>query len=123
MLTPVADATERDGDYFRSWFADDYFDLIVWSDEHREIASFQLCYNKGVDEYALTWIRPSSYHHQRVDDGENRPGRYKSTPVLIPDGSFPAEAIAERFKQESSRLDPALAEFIHEKILGETEQA
>jgi len=117
MLTLVTDPTERDGEFLRSWYSDDYFDLIVWKDEQEEIASFQLCYNRGMDEYALTWKRPASYYHQRVDDGENRPGKHKATPVLVPDGKLRVQPLAERFQQESAELDPELARFVHAKLL------
>jgi len=117
MPTLVTDPTERDGEFLRSWYSDDYFDLIVWKDEQEEIASFQLCYNRGMDEYALTWKRPGSYYHQRVDDGENRPGKHKATPVLVPDGKLRVQPLAERFQQESAEFDPELARFVHAKLL------
>ena len=107
----------REGALTKRWFTDSFFDLFVWSDDSGAIVSFQLCYEKPRDEHALTWKQPSSYHHQRVDDGECKPGKSKSTPVLIPDGAVNADALADRFNYASQRMDPAVARFVHQKIL------
>jgi hypothetical protein len=108
---------EREGNFTRRWFGDSYFDLFVWLDEQGSIDRFQLCYNKSLDEHALTWKHPSSYYHQKIDDGENRPGKSKSTPILLPDGMFDVSSIAERFLKESQGIDPEIACFIHQKLL------
>jgi hypothetical protein len=101
----------------KRWFTDSWFDLFVWIDSTGTVVSFQLCYDKPSDEHALTWKRPATYYHQRVDDGENKPGKSKSTPVLLPDGMFSAPALADRFLKASQRMDPAIARFVHETIL------
>jgi len=118
MLTEYGFPGEQDGHLKKRWFSDSFFDLYVWLDRDDEIASFQLCYNKPHDEHALTWKRPASYYHQRVDDGENRPGKSKSTPVLLPDGAIDNRSLAERFALESKDLDARIAKFVREKILG-----
>jgi hypothetical protein len=107
----------REGKLTKRWFGDSFFDLFVWQDESEKIVSFQLCYGKPQDEHALTWMSPSIYYHQRVDDGENKPGKSKSTPVLLPDGMFEAPSIARRFQEESKEIDTSVSEFIHRKIL------
>lgn len=107
----------REGKLTKRWLGDSFFDLFVWSDEMGAIVSFQLCYGKPRDEHALTWMFPSIYYHQRVDDGENDPGKSKSTPVLLPDGMFDDRSIARRFLEESKEIDATLSEFIHKKIL------
>jgi len=107
----------REGKLTKRWFGDSYFDLFVWLDETNTIVSFQLCYGKPVDEHALTWMFPSIYYHQRVDDGENRPGKSKSTPVLLPDGMVDVPAIIRRFQDESKEIDPSVSTFVHRKIL------
>ena len=107
----------REGNLTKRWFGDSFFDLFVWLDEASTIVSFQLCYGKPRDERALTWKYPSIYYHQRVDDGENRPGKSKSTPVLLPDGVFDVRSIDRRFLDESKDIDASISEFIHKKIL------
>jgi hypothetical protein len=117
MLQQIVMPGRQEGNLLRKWFTDEFFDLIVWFDDQALIASFQLCYDKGHDEHALTWRRPSSYYHQRVDDGENRPGKHKSTPILVSDGTFDFRSLADRFKTESKNIDPAISRFVYEKLL------
>jgi hypothetical protein len=105
-----------EGRLVKRWFGDAYFDLFVWLDESNAIVSFQLCYGKPIDEHALTWISPSIFYHQRVDDGENRPGKSKSTPVLLPDGMVDVLLIVRRFKEESGQIEPSMADFVLQKI-------
>ncbi|MBF8297255.1 MAG: hypothetical protein HW389_3800 [Bacteroidetes bacterium] len=101
MLQEINNPESVEGNLIRKWFTDEFFDLFVWSDNKGDIASFQLCYNKGRDEHALTWKRPSSYYHQRVDDGENRPGK----------------RISARFKTESADIDQVISGFVSDKLL------
>jgi hypothetical protein len=100
----------------RRWFSDNQTDLIVWENEAQEITGFQLCYGKGRTERALTWHRESGYSHELVDDGENRPFRYKSTPVLLPDGAFDASAVAEDFRERSSHIDKQVSAFVYARL-------
>ena len=116
MLKELNNVSQIQGESRRRWFADEFFDLIVWYDDKNEISGFQLCYNKEDDEHALTWKRKSSYTHHRVDDGESKPHR-KATPVLVADGMFNHKVVAERFSRESKNIEQALSEFVSEKIL------
>jgi hypothetical protein len=116
LLKELKNITQIPGEPQRRWFADDFFDLIVWFDDQNDISGFQLCYNKETDERALTWKRQSSFTHHRVDDGEAKPQR-KATPILLADGKFDYKVIADRFKEESKKIDRAVSEFVLEKIL------
>jgi hypothetical protein len=105
-----------DGDLLKRWFSDEFFDLFVWYDDKHVIVSFQLCYNKPRDEHSLTWRIPSSYYHQRVDDGESHPGKNKSTPILLPDGAVDSRALSTRFKMESEHIDKEVSSFVEGKL-------
>jgi hypothetical protein len=72
----------------------------VWLDEGDNISGFQLCYNKEVDERALTWKRETLYTRHRVDDAEAKTLR-KATSILVADGTFDYLGVADRFKQEN----------------------
>jgi hypothetical protein len=115
MLKELKNVSQIPGEPQRRWFADDFFDLIVWYDDQYDVSGFQLCYNKEMDERALTWKRQSSYTHHRVEDGEAKPQR-KATPILVADGKFDYKVIADRFIEESKEIDQVVSEFVLEKI-------
>jgi hypothetical protein len=129
MLTEIKGARQILGEGFRRWFTDEYFDLIVWYDDTGDRAAargrhgkpgsslkgFQLCYDKAGNERALTWTTEHGFQHNRIDSGET-PGRAKMTPVIVADGEFSGDAIAELFRREAAHIDPALAGFVYSKV-------
>ena len=117
MLAELGNVRQIEGEHPRRWFADSFFDLIVWFGSGGDIVGFQLCYDKEEHQRALTWKAPATYIHTGVDDGENRPARYKATPILVADGAFDHAAIGERFRQASASIDPAIAGFVHAKLI------
>jgi hypothetical protein len=99
----------------RRWFADDYFDLIVWLGDWGEFVGFQLCYDLEGEERALTWKQGAGFSHQRVDSGDlQRP--FKATPILVMDGDFDAAAVSQLFQEHSRQMDRQVAEFVLAKI-------
>ena len=117
MLTEYKEVQQIEGEPRRRWFSDEFFDLIVWFAKGTEIIGFQLCYGRSGDQRAITWKRPSSYFHQRIDDGENRPGKHKATPILVPDGRFDYNIVAELFRRESNSIDPEISKFVFDILL------
>ena len=115
MLTETKDVRQIPDEGFRRWFSDGDFDLIVWYAAGK-IDGFQLCYDKGHRERALTWHRPRRYLHTRVDDGDRTEG-YKMTPILVRDGVFEHEQVAERFRAASANIDPEIAHLVHSTLL------
>ena len=99
MLREIKNPRQVEGEGWRRWFTDEYFDLIVWYHPEKTLQGFQLCYDRGHEERALTWRAGEGYSHKRVDDGDVT-GRVKMTPVLVPNGVLDSEEIAERFAQE-----------------------
>jgi len=115
MLRELAEVRQDPGEPRRRWFADDYFDLIVWFGKPEEIIGFQLCYDKEGEEHALTWRRSMGFSHHRVEDGErHRP--YKATPILISDGPVNYPNIAHLFEERSSKMDKKVARFVLGKL-------
>ena len=100
----------------RRWFADENMDLIVWHDKHNKILGFQLCYDKPVAEHALSWWHDTGFTHRRVDDGEGKPGSHKGAPILIPDGEFNLNQIADNFKAAAAAIDSKIADFVYRKL-------
>ncbi len=117
MPTEVRNVRQIAGESKRRWFTDGDMDLTVWLNDRQEIVGFQLCYDKSAAERALTWKQASGFLHNRVDDGEGRPGRHKGTPILIPDGLFKVEKIAGQFLSKSRHLEPELSTFVYHRLL------
>ena len=117
MLKEYTRVKQIEGESRRRWFADNYFDLIVWFDEKDQIVGFQLCYDIERSHRAFTWQKDSGFSHHKIDDGENRPGKVKASPILVPDGVFEYEEIAARFRQHSQQLDSQIATTVYRTIL------
>ncbi len=117
MLQECEHVRQIDDETPRRWFNDDYFDLIIWCDDADDITGFQLCYDVSRQSHAIHWRLEAGFAHYRVDDGESRPGKIKSTPILMKDGLFDAVRIAERFRQESREIDQRIAQFVYATLL------
>lgn len=117
MLKEFPNVRQIPGENQRRWFSDEYFDLIVWEDGHNTIVGFELCYGVNTTQRALTWHTDLGFAHHRIDDGESRPGKVKASPILMPDGWFDHAAIAQRLQHVSQEIDPAVAQFVYEKVV------
>jgi hypothetical protein len=113
----VRNVAQTPGEPKRLWFSDENFDLYVWLDDSDDIIRFQLCYDKPWNEGSLIWKKGSGYVHDRVEDGEDRPGRQKATPILVKNGYFEYERIADIFKKESREIQERISSFVYEKIM------
>jgi len=101
----------------RRWFDDDVlpFELVVWYGADDAVEGFQLCYNFGRGEHALTWRPEIGFAHNAVDTGSAGP--YANlTPILMADGEVPWEDVARNFSASSVTLDPALRDFIGARL-------
>lgn len=117
MLREIPKVRQLKDEPTRRWFQDEHFDLVIWEDAE-QIVGFQLCYDKSQSERAVTWQAETGFKHNAVDGGENEPGRYKATPILIADGSFDHESVATKFLGHSGSLDSSKRDFIYLKLLG-----
>ncbi|MGA1825163.1 MAG: hypothetical protein ACMUIP_10930 [bacterium] len=117
MLREIQHVRQIEGENKRRWFSDHYFDLIIWTDENEKIVGFQLCYDKSRYHRVVTWNKETGFAHDCIDDGENRPGKIKATPILVMDGVFEYEKIADNFKKESTDIEDKIAAFVYNKIM------
>lgn len=117
MLREVSRVRQIANENPRRWFSSPDMDFTVWLEQDGSVSGFELCYDKEKDERALRWLKNAGFVHERVDDGEGRPGRFKGTPILVPDGLFDSRIIAERFRAESADIDQAIAAFVYGKLL------
>lgn len=97
------------------WFQDEYFDLYVWYTAHQEISGFQLCYDRQHNEHAITWTERYQWTHCKIDAGEANP-LYNQSPLLLNEGNFNPQAVTQAFVERSSALEPALKDFILNKL-------
>jgi hypothetical protein len=105
------------GEAHRRWFSSSDLDLIVWCDNHGAPVAFQLCYDKGRKEHALTWEPATGLVTSAVDDGEFAIGmRYKATPVLAPGGALDIPRVAARFAAASTELPTDIAAFVRDRL-------
>jgi hypothetical protein len=116
MLREVRHVMQFPGEPRRRWFSDEDFDLIVWVDPEDQIIGFQLCYDKEIDQKALTWHNQDGYQHSRVDDGDN-PGKMKASPVLEADRHFDHEGIGRRFRENKGDVPEKIVDCVYEKIM------
>ena len=115
-LRETKDVRQIEKNGFRRWFTSDYLDLIVWyKHDKKTLVGFQLCYNVGYNEHALSWTVKNGYKHNRIDDGQDLAGS-AMTPILVPDGIFDSSTVADIFRKASTRLDPEVAGFVYNKI-------
>lgn len=105
----------KEGDLPRRWIADDFFDLIVWYRPDASVHGFQLCYDKGRDERALTWLVGRGFSHSRIDPGDDLPTEHRS-PVLLLGGTFPAALVIAEFRARSRALSPAIRRLVLSRL-------
>ena len=117
MLTEYHKTRQVEGEPHRRWFSDNFFDLIVWQNMNGTIKKFELCYDKGHNERALTWNEKNGYIHLKVDDGEGNPGRHKMAPIFLTDGYFDWKAISDKFFQASRKIDEGVLSFVHDRLM------
>lgn len=115
-LRELRDVLQVPGERRRRWFASEDMDLIVWLEEGGAPAGFQLCYDKGRRERALTRKSDGSVSHAYVDDGENRNSGYKEIPVLVEGASFDAERVERLFVEASMDVPSPIADMVLENI-------
>jgi hypothetical protein len=116
MLHEIEAVRQIPGEPKRRWFNSPDLDLIVWQREDGEPCGFQLCYDKGRGERALTWRDGVGFEHRAVDDGESTAAKMKATPILVPDGAFPRERVLRLFAANAGQLPEAIAAYVAEKM-------
>lgn len=112
MLKEIHSAKQVAGEPRRRWFVSPQLDLYVWYGPQDDVIQFQICYNKGPDERALTWMRDEGFSHHAVDDGEGRVLHMKSSPVLAASTEFDPAALRRQFTKAARKLEHDLYEFI-----------
>lgn len=116
MLRETPNVRQIPGEPPRRWFADEFFDLIVWFDADGYVNGFQLCYDREFHPRALTWTKTAGYTHNAIDDGDSPSGLHKSSPVLVSDGLFNTKSVYDRFERAAGLLPEEIRNIVREKI-------
>lgn len=112
-LREIRFVRQVEGERRRRWFTSETMDLIVWIDETWAPVAFQLCYDKGTNERALTFSADGKVSHERVDDGESDRAPLKATPVLIVGGYFDPIRVKRLFDEASLDLPKPILAFVN----------
>jgi hypothetical protein len=117
VLREITGVKQERGPGRRRWFESDGLDLIVWLARDATITGFQVCYDFGDGEHALTWRSDAGFAHNKIDSGDQTP-LANLTPVLERDaaGGVPWERIVQRFEQRSATLEPAIRELVSTRL-------
>lgn len=116
MLHEIKDVRQERGAGRRRWFESEGLDLVVWLDAGNGISGFQLCYDLGRGEHALTWRPGVGFAHHEVDQGDATPLKNEA-PLLVPDGGVPWADLTRLFEARSGGLEPRLRELVRGKLM------
>ncbi len=115
MLHEIQNVKQEPGAGRRRWFESEDLEVVVWLDAADHVTGFQLCYDFGRGEHALTWREGAGFAHSVVDTGDATPLK-NETPVLQPEDRVPWPDIARLFDRESATLEPGLRQLIHDPL-------
>ena len=116
MLKEITSVANNDAEPRRRWFSDKIVDLYVWYDDNDAIVQFQICYDKGPGEKALTWTRDGGFVQHAVDDGEGGLFRMKSSPILTERSRSETGQALQLLKGRGAKLEHDLYQFISVKL-------
>lgn len=116
LLLEVGNVRQIPGEPKRRWFSSAEFDLFVHCAEGSGFVGFQLCYDKPHREHAIVYSETEGFRHMAVDDGEQRPGKYKASPMLTADGVFDASRIYASFSEASASLPADVADYVRRAL-------
>ena len=112
MLREIIKVAQDDPSRPKRWFTSAYFDLFVRYGPDHQIDSYELCYNKTIDEKVVSFSGSSGISHHTVDDGEQDPLRPKRAPIYLPDDRCDHRLLCTRFIQESKAIDQQVVNFV-----------
>ncbi len=117
MLKEYRKVRQHTGEPNKRWFANNYFDLIIWESKPNVIQIFHLCYEKHKNEKVLTWSSQNGFKHFGIDDGETIEREYKMTPILVDDNGVPnIKILIDKFTQSTGDIEEKISNFIIKKL-------
>jgi hypothetical protein len=118
VLREIVNVKQEVGAGRRRWFESEGLDVVVWLASDNSVDGFQLCYDVGQGDHALTWRVGTGFAHNRIDGGE--PGPFSNlTPILQPAGPVPWSKVIALYRARCASLEPGLHELIEAKLVGD----
>lgn len=111
VLKEIRNVKQEKGAGRRRWFDSDGLELVVWENAAGACEGFQLCYDLGKGERALTWRPKAGFAHNAVDAGDTTPLK-NETPILVPDGAVPWGEIRKLFDERGAGLEAGLRQLV-----------
>ncbi|MCX6951007.1 MAG: hypothetical protein NTV51_02295 [Verrucomicrobia bacterium] len=115
MLKEIRNLRQERGPGRRRWFESDGFELVVWENAAGASEGFQICYDLGTGEHALTWRPDVGFAHHAVDPGDETP-LSNQTPILIRDGAVPWPEIERLFGERGVTLERRMREWVGTRL-------
>ena len=115
MLHEIKNVKQERGAGRRRWFESEGLEVVVWFTRSGTVTGFQLCYDLGDGQHALTWHPASGFAHNSIDTGDESPFS-NQTPILQQGGPVPWNELAHLFDERSATLEPALRNLIHDNL-------
>ncbi len=111
-LKKLQNVRQRPEEGFRLWFANEYFDVIIWYEEEGGyMKGFQFCYGKPHSERAFTWEVDSQSHHYVKE------ARSQGTGILRGDAGALSLNALKQLQAFRGELPVPLMNFIIKKLL------
>ena len=115
VLKEIRSVKQERGAGRRRWFESDGLELVVWQNSVGSCEGFQLCYDLGRGERALTWRPGTGFAHSAVDAGDETPLKNEA-PILVPDGAVPWAEIGKLFGERGAGLDAELRKLVGARL-------
>lgn len=115
MFREFTQVRQEPGGGHRRWFESDGLDLIVWFGADESVTGFQLCYDVGQGDHALTWRPKGKLEHHRIDLGDGGP-ESNLAPILTPAGPVPWETVISAFDRQSGSLEATLRTLVTQQL-------
>lgn len=115
MFKEIRDVRQEAKTGCRRWFESDGFELVVWQNAAGAFEGFQICYDFGRGERALTWRPEVGFEHNAVDGGDASP-LANLTPILGAVTAVPWAEIEKRFGERAAGLEEELREMVGARL-------
>lgn len=115
-MIEVANVRQIPDEPRRRWFSSADFDLFVQCADGPGFLGFQLYYDKAQHEHAIIYGEATGFRHVAVDDGEQRPGKYKASPVLLADGHVDIGRVYAAFLAVCPDLPDDVADYVRSAL-------